>query len=624
MSPRHTPREVKRYDQAKFAVAVLILLLIVVLFVFGNVRGLNQPESDENEMTLSTPVPTYATDVELAARVGVARDAVTEAATDDETVGTGRGAVAENDSEAPAQAATEEPLALPSIDPGMAAAPVETGRTTIVGTAAPADEVELLLDGLSLGMVAVADDGSWSKEIQLLSPGEYDLVAQNSEGGVSDPARLTVIAPAEPPQFDSLAFSSALTTGLNSISGQGAPGSEVEVFLDGLLLGRVPVDDDGVWALDARLLSPGQYTLDVRSSDGLAGDSVAIAVDAAATSTEDVVAEATDAAAEPATEAATEPATESASVTETGETADDAVADDAVADDAVTVAPPTIDETMLDGDLPVGPLMIQGAGAPSEQVTVFIDALPLGETEANEAGQWTVDARILAPGAYELTAEGAQSGRSTPVAISVVDALVDEADAVDEVAVPASLDADQFADSVAPGPITISGQGNPGEEVEILLDDLLLGVAMADETGSWTLDAQLLAPGDYTLRAANTAGGSEPVAISVLSALAIADADATLPPTEPAAIAAAATAVEVTATVEVPAPTPDETAPVEAATAITPTVVITATVQPDAAVVVTATVPATVTMSATVAADIPTAIPTQSHPLKHPLKHPLL
>ena len=69
MSPRHTPREVKRYDQAKFAVAVLILLLIVVLFVLGNVRGLNQPEPDANELTLSTPVPTYTTDVEVAAQV---------------------------------------------------------------------------------------------------------------------------------------------------------------------------------------------------------------------------------------------------------------------------------------------------------------------------------------------------------------------------------------------------------------------------------------------------------------------------------------------------------------------------------------------------------------------------
>ena len=219
----------------------------------------------------------------------------TDAATDDETMGTGRAAAAESarsDSDPPAQAATEESLVVPSIDLGMESAPLETGATTIVGTAAPADEVELLLDGLSLGRVAVGDAGSWSKDIQLLAPGDYELIVQNSEGGSSDPERLSVIAAAEPPQFDSLVLTSALTTGLNTISGQGTPGSEVEVLLDSLLLGRVPVNDDGVWSLDARLLSPGQYTLDVRSTDGLTGDSVAIAVDAAGTE------EATDAPSE--------------------------------------------------------------------------------------------------------------------------------------------------------------------------------------------------------------------------------------------------------------------------------------------------------------------------------------
>ena len=160
--------------------------------------------------------------------------------------------------------------------------------------------------------------------------------------------------------------------------------------------------------------------------------------------------------------------------------------------------------------------------------------------------------------------------------------IVDEPDAIAEAAVPASLNAEQFADSLATGPITISGEGNPGEEIEVLLDEVLLGVALADDAGNWTIDAQLLAPGDYSLRASNAAGDSDPVAISVVAATAIAGADATLAPTEPAAIAAAATAVE--ATVEVPAPTPDEVAPVETVATITPTIDVTATVPPDTAV----------------------------------------
>ena len=127
MSQRRTPREIKRYDQAKYAVGVLLLLLIALLFITTSVRNLNQPEAPA-AVAPATPVPTYTVNPAFAAAPSVRGpvEQVTddgEAATIASTAGTG----AQSDAGASQQdTAQQETGQQPA---GAATATVPAGRS---------------------------------------------------------------------------------------------------------------------------------------------------------------------------------------------------------------------------------------------------------------------------------------------------------------------------------------------------------------------------------------------------------------------------------------------------------------------------------------------------------------
>jgi hypothetical protein len=483
MSQRRTPREIKRYDQAKYAVGVLLLLLIALLFITTSVRNLNQPEAPVAAAP-ATPVPTYTVNPAFAVAPAVrgpseqATDG-SEAAAAPSTTGTGAQSEADPAQQDAAQQQTEEgtgPEAATATTPAIEAtpaidrAPFESsllpGRLVVSGSGPANDSVQLLLDSAPLATTTADAEGRWSTEIELLAPGEFSLAAQNSQGAAGDAIRFTVAAPPTPPLFDTESLAAGVSTGLQTITGTGAPGEEVELLIDGAVLGQTTVDADGRWSLDANLLSPGNYMLEVRSSTGVSGTPTALRVEAPA----------------PVAEVAT------------------------VTPESAPAAPPSIDEAQLTGVLPVGPVAIQGSGTPGEPVSLFIDGAPLGVTQADDEGAWRLAAELLAPGAFELVAQDGAGSTSAPVQITVAAVM------------PPAINTETIAGIVPTGARTISGRGEPGDEIEVLIDGSPLGSASVDETGVCSLETNLLSPGEYSLEVRSAAGMAGESAVLTVAA----------------------------------------------------------------------------------------------------------
>ncbi len=152
--------------------------------------------------------------------------------------------------------------------------------------------LRLFLGGkeLSAQPLKIGADGNWSLpgvDISKLglTPGSYDL-------------ELRGVDPNHPDQLlgsNTLAFrvSSATNTGGLSISqpadgaqleaggftlkGRGNPGDDLEVFEDGISLGRVTVASDGSWSLKVPSPAAGSHTYEAKGTAGSASTKVAVA-----------------------------------------------------------------------------------------------------------------------------------------------------------------------------------------------------------------------------------------------------------------------------------------------------------------------------------------------------------
>ncbi len=144
------------------------------------------------------------------------------------------------------------------------------GPSTVQGSGTPGSTVRVTLNGAEVGTTTVGADGSWSLPIDL-PPGEVTLeaAAVDAAGEVlagGEPLQLSVIDdPAiAAPTLDGP--TGPLLGGLNTLSGKGAPGTTIEVLIDGSPVGTAVVGDDGIWSLETGL-SPGPNAIQVRALD---------------------------------------------------------------------------------------------------------------------------------------------------------------------------------------------------------------------------------------------------------------------------------------------------------------------------------------------------------------------
>lgn len=391
------------------------------------------------------------------------------------------------------------------------AGPTQGPIATVSGSGEIGSDIEVLVDGVSVGTTTVVDDGSgngvWSVTLAepLSEDGDYTIVA-NSENpfGVdaSDSVAVTIdteleVAITSP--TDGAVFDTPVTT----VSGSGEPGAEVTVTIGGDTYGPVIVDGDGTWTLVLpEPLESGEYTITADSEDE-AGNT---ATDGPITITIEVNA-CTDSdlnnCSDDASCTVTGPGTFTCECNEgfdgDGVTCEEIpIVDVEVPADGATVRTATpVFSGLANRDAPVALTILDDQGATVATTVVNADS------EGNWV--WSPDEEdALVEGDYTIVAN-VDLGNSLEPAVDTHDFAVDLSDAV-VIETPAD------GDTVPTRP-TVTGTSTPNATIEINIGGGVVGTTQADDNGQWVFTLPGTEPelpiGPATIIATDTDSGSD-------------------------------------------------------------------------------------------------------------------
>lgn len=279
-------------------------------------------------------------------------------------------------------------LVAPSLTAPAAGSEVPSGPVTLRGTAAPNSEVQVVIDGQPVGTAHAGGDGTWTLDTTFGTPGSRSVVVQvlDSAGAVAAaaaPAALMVAGPQiAAPTLNLLG--APVQPGQVALTGTGAPGSRVEVLVDGQPVGTATVDADGSWSL---------------STDLAAGD-------------RQVVARALDSAG--AVVAATTPQVLSVA----------AQVPTAAAAQASTAAPagsaPAITFPADGAAVGAGTLTLTGTGTPGERIEILDGDQVLGTVTVGADSRWSFDVTpAVGSPTYGVRPAGATGAPAGTIAVTV-------------------------------------------------------------------------------------------------------------------------------------------------------------------------------------------------------------
>lgn len=183
----------------------------------------------------------------------------------------------------------------------------------------------------------------------------------------------------------------------------------------------------------------------------------------------------------------------------------------------VDIAAPTID--LPSGELFPGSVTLLGTGEPGADVEILLDGQPFAQTMVGGSGFWSATGRIDQPGRYEVAANILdQNGGIVSSAESVIISVGELATEVE----PPTFDVPVA--ELTTGELTLTGTGEPGSEVQIVLDDEIIGTATVDENGFWSWSGIIDEAGDYevVINVIDSNGDvlamSEPAPLTVMAA----------------------------------------------------------------------------------------------------------
>ncbi|MEN4884980.1 Ig-like domain-containing protein [Enterobacter ludwigii] len=181
------------------------------------------------------------------------------------------------------------------------------------------------------------------------------------------------------------------------------------------------------------------------------------------------------------------------------------------------------------------PLHLSGKGDPGDTVLLYDGDTLVGTTVVDAGGHWHADIILPSEGDHDLRAgfrdpAGNAGAKSDPVTI---DYDVTPPDAPGAIEIADGNDKDlSFGGVTNANPLHLSGKGDLGDTVLLYDGDILVGTTVVDAGGHWRADITLPSEGDHDLRAGfrdpagNAGAKSDPVTV---------DYDVT-PPDAPAAI----------------------------------------------------------------------------------------
>jgi hypothetical protein len=257
-----------------------------------------------------------------------------------------------------------------------------------------------------------------------------------------------IITEVPAPTLDVPAAGFSTTDSEFNLTGTGAPGSVVQVVVDGVAAGVTRVGDGGAWALKISLTEPGQHEVRVRRLN-----------------------------------------TGGAVMAEAGPF-------------SITLAPPVVEVTPPSLNLPLGaqldagPLTLTGRGEAGSRVQVLVDGQVAGETRVGDDGAWSLELSLTQPGEHELAlrsldAGGAVVAEAAPVKVTLAAPAVEKA--------TLSLNLPAGAD-LKVGTLTLTGSGEPGSVVQVVADGQIVGMTQVGDDGTWSLKAYMIKPGEHQLK----------------------------------------------------------------------------------------------------------------------------
>lgn len=176
-----------------------------------------------------------------------------------------------------------------------------------------------------------------------------------------------------------------------------------------------------------------------------------------------------------------------------------------------TAAPPAL--SLPDAEVRAGEWTLEGTGAPGSTVRVTLDGQAVGEVKVGPDGTWSFPITIDEPGKHEIgletVAEGSVVATADPVAIEVAASEGNE-EVDSSTAHPPTLN-DPLPSALGPltggalraGPTALQGTGEPGDEIDILDNGVVVGRATVGADGAWQLVIEL-GPGSHTLAVRST------------------------------------------------------------------------------------------------------------------------
>ncbi len=347
----------------------------------------------------------------------------------------------------------EKPVETPAvIAPTLNAPQVgANGTVALSGKATPGSNVEVWANGKRLGQAITGADGTWSFAAPF-DPGDYNFTARAVD------ASGATLAESSPLKFNvptpvSVPVLNAPQVGADgtvTLSGTGTPGSTVEVWANGKRVGQATVGADGAWSFAAPF-DPGDY------------DFTARAVDASGT-----------------TLAESSPLKFNV---------------------PVLVKAPTLSEPQMNADDSV---TFSGTGTPGSTIELWTNEGRLGQATVGDDGVWSfvvpLDRRHHMFIARAVDASGAPLAESEPLVFTFP-------------VKPLTVVSPESGTKLSGDTVTLKGTGQPGVQIEILDNGMIVGRAPVEADGTWSYDYKG-EPGSHAL-AAQYPGNAESASAAV-------------------------------------------------------------------------------------------------------------
>ena len=361
---------------------------------------------------------------------------------------------------------------------------------------AEANTTVIIKDGrVEIGRAPVGSDGRWSFEpARPLSIGkhEFTVEALDKAGNTSSPSdrfELEVVTDVPPavPAITSVVDDvgsiigniqkNAVTDDARpTINGTAQAGTTVSVYIDGVLSGTAEVAANGEWSYTPSIdLPDGLHSITAKATNGVGNAS---------------------------------PETGKYPINVDTKPADKPGMDDAVLlDDAGSVTGPIVNGTVTDDATPT----FEGKGEPNGAVIIYDNGKEIGRVSSDANGDWSfTPSPGLGDGNHSLSYEvvdqaGNVSPESDPIKFVVdttgvkvsIDGAIDNAGSV-----TGEIGKNGVTDDVTP---TLHGKGTIGGTVKVYEGSVLLGEAVVDAGGGWSITPVVpLSEGAHSLTATVT------------------------------------------------------------------------------------------------------------------------